>query len=164
MSLTVLIIVDDQDRSRDFYHHVLGAEIARGRDPVILRSHNGMIVLNVGGGPADDKPTVTTAPPAYPDTVSIALTIRVADIQAVYQTWRSRGRSSSPSPGPGRGDPLLPARPGRVSDRSRPDDTVVRPQHLGYGVDLPKTTSRARRGRLGRDPARQRAHHRGPRW
>jgi hypothetical protein len=63
MSLTVLIIVADQDRSRDFYHHVIAAEIVRDRDPVILRFRNSMIVLNVGGGPTSDKPTVTMAPP-----------------------------------------------------------------------------------------------------
>ena len=91
MSLTVLIIVDDQDRSRDFYHHVMGAEIVRDRDPAILRFYNGVIVLNTGGGPTSDKPTVTMAPPADPDTVSMALNIRVADIQAVYHAWRSRG-------------------------------------------------------------------------
>ena len=39
MSLTVLIIVQDQNRSRSFYHHVMGAEIIRDRDPVILRFH-----------------------------------------------------------------------------------------------------------------------------
>jgi hypothetical protein len=38
MSLTVLMIVNNQDRSRDFYHNVLGAEMARDRHPVILRS------------------------------------------------------------------------------------------------------------------------------
>jgi lactoylglutathione lyase len=31
------------------------------------------------------------APLTDPDTVSIALNIRVADIQAVYQAWRDRG-------------------------------------------------------------------------
>jgi catechol 2,3-dioxygenase-like lactoylglutathione lyase family enzyme len=91
MSLTVLMIVNSQDRSRDFYHHVLGAEIVRDRDPVILRFHNGVIVLNVGGGPTSDKPAVTMAPPADRDTVSMALNIRVADIQAVYHAWRARG-------------------------------------------------------------------------
>ena len=91
MTLTVLLIVNDQDRSRDFYHSVLGAEIVRDRDPVILRFHNGMIILNVGGGPTEDKPAVTMAPPANPDTVSTALNIRVADIGAVYEAWRSRG-------------------------------------------------------------------------
>jgi lactoylglutathione lyase len=91
MSLTVLMIVNSQDRSRDFYQHVLGAEIVRDRDPVILRFHNGVIVLNVGGGPTSDKPAVTMAPPADRDTVSMALNIRVADIQAVYHAWRTRG-------------------------------------------------------------------------
>ena len=31
------------------------------------------------------------APPANQDTVSMALNIRVADIQAVYHAWRGRG-------------------------------------------------------------------------
>jgi lactoylglutathione lyase len=91
LSLTVLMIVNNQDRSRDFYHNVIGAEIVRDRDPVILRFHNGVIVLNVGGGPTDEKPTVTMAPPANPDTVSMALNIRVADVHAVYHAWRARG-------------------------------------------------------------------------
>jgi len=91
ISLTVLMIVNNQDRSRDFYHNVLGAEIVRDRDPVILRFHNGVIVLNVGGGPTGDKPMVTMAPPADPDTVSMALNIRVADIHAIYHAWRAKG-------------------------------------------------------------------------
>ena len=91
MSLTVLMIVNSQDRSRDFYHRVMGADIIRDRDPVILKFHNGVIVLNVGGGPTSDKPAVTMAPPAGQDTVSMALNIRVADIQAVYQAWQARG-------------------------------------------------------------------------
>lgn len=49
--LTVLMIVNNQDRSRDLYHNVVGAEIVRDRDPVILRFHNTVIVLNAGGGP-----------------------------------------------------------------------------------------------------------------
>ena len=91
ISLTVLMIVNNQDRSRDFYHNVLGAEIVRDRDPVILRFHNGVIVLNVGGGPTGDKPMVTMAPPADPDIVSMALNIRVADIHAIYHAWRAKG-------------------------------------------------------------------------
>lgn len=91
MSLTVLMIVNNQDRSRDFYRNVMGAEIVRDRDPAILRFHNGVIVLNVGGSPTGDKPTVTMAPPADLDTVSMALNIRVPDIQAVYLAWRERG-------------------------------------------------------------------------
>jgi hypothetical protein len=42
-----------------------------------------VIVLNVGGGPTGDKLAVTMAPPADPDTVSMTLNIRVADIHHV---------------------------------------------------------------------------------
>ena len=51
ISLTGLMTLNNQDRSREFYHNVLGAEIVRDRDPVILRFHNRVIVLNAGGGP-----------------------------------------------------------------------------------------------------------------
>lgn len=91
MVLTVLLIVEDQDRSRDFYTNVLGAEVAMERDPVILKFHNSWIILNVGGGPTEDKPEVTMAVPSDPNTVGCALNIRVADIQAVYEEWRARG-------------------------------------------------------------------------
>ena len=45
----------------------------------------------VGGGPTPDKPTVTLSVPANPDSVSSFMNIRVADIQACYELWRSRG-------------------------------------------------------------------------
>jgi lactoylglutathione lyase len=91
MVLTALLIVADQDRSRAFYKDVLGAKVVLERDPCILQFHNSWIVLNVGGGPTQDKPTVTMATPTNPDTASSALNIRVADIHAVYAEWRSRG-------------------------------------------------------------------------
>ena len=34
---TTLLIVSDQDRSREFYVSVLGASVVRERDPVVLR-------------------------------------------------------------------------------------------------------------------------------
>jgi len=52
---------------------------------------NSWIIINVGGGPTDDKPTVTLETPLDPDRVSSFLNIRVADIEAVYAEWRSRG-------------------------------------------------------------------------
>ena len=91
MVLTTLLIVKDQERSRDFYRDVLGATVLLERDPVILKFHNSWIILNVGGGPTDDKPTVTMSPPSDPDAVSICMNIRVADIRTVYEEWRSRG-------------------------------------------------------------------------
>ena len=43
------------------------------------------------GRPDADKPSVTLSVPADPDLVSSFMNIRVADIQACYQLWRSRG-------------------------------------------------------------------------
>ena len=34
--VTQFLVVSDQDRSRDFYQSVFGAEVVRNRDPVIL--------------------------------------------------------------------------------------------------------------------------------
>ena len=64
--VTHFLVASDQDRSRDSYQSVFGADLVRDRDPVILALANTRIVLNVGGGLTDDKPTVTLAPPPTP--------------------------------------------------------------------------------------------------
>ncbi|MEU8262588.1 VOC family protein [Micromonospora sp. NPDC048999] len=91
MVLTHLLIVRDVDRSREFYRQVLGATVIREREPAILRLHNGYIVINNEGGPTDDKPTVQAQAPADSDSLSSAINIRVTDVRAVYEEWRSRG-------------------------------------------------------------------------
>ena len=55
---------------------------------------NSYIIINVGGGPTDDKPTVTLETPADPDRVSGSSNIRVKDIAAVYAEWSARGANS----------------------------------------------------------------------
>lgn len=89
--LTHLLIVADQDRSREFYRSVLGAEVIRERDPVALRLSNSWLIINTGGGPTDDKPDVIAAPPQSSHVLTSALNIRVADANAVYQEWKARG-------------------------------------------------------------------------
>src|ERR1700749_3742655 len=89
--ITHFLVVSDQDRSRDFYRSVFGATVVLERDPVILKIANSWLILNVGGGPTDDKPTVTLAPPADPSRASAFLNIRVADIAAVYGEWSANG-------------------------------------------------------------------------
>ena len=89
--VTHFLVVSDQDRSRDFYQSVFGAEVLRDRDPVIVALANTRIVLNVGGGPTDDKPTVTLAPPGDPDVSSGFLNLRVRDIAKAYRDWSARG-------------------------------------------------------------------------
>jgi lactoylglutathione lyase len=89
--LTHFLVVSDSDQSRDFYRSVFGATVVRERDPVILKLANSWLILNVGGGPTDDKPAVTLTPPGDPDRVSAFLNIRVADISAAYAQWSARG-------------------------------------------------------------------------
>src|SRR5260370_8011224 len=64
--VTHFLVVSDQERSRAFYQSVFGARVLAERDPVILKIANSWLILNVGGGPTDDKPMVTLPPPADP--------------------------------------------------------------------------------------------------
>jgi lactoylglutathione lyase len=89
--VTHFLVVSDQDRSRDFYASVFGAKVVLERDPVIMRLANSWLILNVGGGPTDDKPAVTLATPDDPDRTSAFLNLRVADIAACYAEWSARG-------------------------------------------------------------------------
>jgi catechol 2,3-dioxygenase-like lactoylglutathione lyase family enzyme len=89
--LTHFIVSDDVERSRRFYSEVLGGEIVRAGEPSFVALANSWIIINVGGGPTDDKPTVTLETPRDPDRVSSFLNIRVADIGAVYAEWKARG-------------------------------------------------------------------------
>jgi catechol 2,3-dioxygenase-like lactoylglutathione lyase family enzyme len=61
--VTHFLVVCGQDRSRDFYRAVFGAEVVRDRDPVILARANTGIVLNVGGGPTTTSRRSGSLPP-----------------------------------------------------------------------------------------------------
>jgi len=93
MELTHLLVVADADRSRDFYRDVLGAELYReyGGTSVVMRFLGTWLLLVTGGGPTEDKPGVTFAPPADPAVASHEMTIRVPDCRAAYETLRARG-------------------------------------------------------------------------
>ena len=86
--LTHFIVSDDVERSRRFYSDVLGGETVREGEPSIVALSNGWVTINAGGGPTEDKPTVTLETPRDPDRVSSFLNIRVAD---VYEEWSARG-------------------------------------------------------------------------
>jgi catechol 2,3-dioxygenase-like lactoylglutathione lyase family enzyme len=89
--LTHFIVSSDVERSRRFYTEVLGGETVREGEPSFVALANGWIIINVGGGPTEDKPTVMLETPPDPDRVSSFLNIRVADIEAVYRDWSARG-------------------------------------------------------------------------
>lgn len=93
VAVTHILVVADPVRSRDFWADMLGAEVYReyGGTSVVLRFAGTWLLLVSGGDPTADKPTVAFAPPSDPDRVSHAMTLRVADCQAVYEALRSRG-------------------------------------------------------------------------
>ena len=59
--------------------------------PAIVQLANAWIIINVGGGPTEDKPGVTLETPSDPNLTSAFLNIRVADIQACYADWTGKG-------------------------------------------------------------------------
>jgi predicted enzyme related to lactoylglutathione lyase len=89
------LTVADIERSARYYESVFGGRILSKGDergaPGVIQIANTWLIVSVGGGPTPDKPSVTLSVPTDPDKVSGFLNIRVADIQACYKLWQSRG-------------------------------------------------------------------------
>jgi predicted enzyme related to lactoylglutathione lyase len=89
------LTVGDIERSLRFYEKVFGGRILSKGDgkgaPGYLRLENAWLIVNVGGGPTPDKPTVVLSVLADPNKVSSFMNLRVADIESCYETWKSRG-------------------------------------------------------------------------
>ena len=94
ISIAHFLTVGDIERSARYYEKVFGARILSlgdGNAPGYLQLANIWMILNVGGGPTPDKPTVVLSVLADQNKVSSFLNLRVADIQACYKLWKSRG-------------------------------------------------------------------------
>ncbi|HYV70271.1 MAG TPA: VOC family protein [Pseudolabrys sp.] len=89
--VTNTLIVRDIQRSIAFYRDVLGATVLREGEPTFLRLGNISLIINVGGGPTDDKPEVLASPPRDQTILSIFLNLRVTNIRRYYDLWSSRG-------------------------------------------------------------------------
>ena len=91
--LAHFIVSDDVERSARFYTEVLGGRLVYSGPGGLtyVQLANSWIIINVGGGPTDDKPTVTLETPRDPDLADSFLNIRVSDIHAVYADWSARG-------------------------------------------------------------------------
>jgi catechol 2,3-dioxygenase-like lactoylglutathione lyase family enzyme len=89
--VTHFIVSDDLERSVRFYSEVLGGKVGAIGPPAAIDLHGTWIIINEGGGPTDDKPTVILQTPPDPDRVSAFLNIRVRDIESTYAEWRARG-------------------------------------------------------------------------
>jgi len=89
--LTQFIVSADVSKSRDFYVDILGGQVVMDGEPTIVKLSNSWIIINVGGGPTDDKPEVVLDVPSDPNLVSAFLNIRVADIASAYAAWSAKG-------------------------------------------------------------------------
>jgi catechol 2,3-dioxygenase-like lactoylglutathione lyase family enzyme len=89
--LTHFIVSEDVERSRAFYSDVLGGEVVLEGEPTMVQLANSWIIINVGGGPTEDKPDVVLETPSDSNRTSAFLNIRVADIQSVYEEWKAKG-------------------------------------------------------------------------
>ncbi|MDE2136727.1 MAG: VOC family protein [Gammaproteobacteria bacterium] len=89
------LTVADVDRSLRFYEKIFGGRILSRGDkdgaPGYLQLANTWIIVNLGGGPTPDKPSVILGVLADPNKVDSFINLRVADIQACYKLWKSRG-------------------------------------------------------------------------
>jgi catechol 2,3-dioxygenase-like lactoylglutathione lyase family enzyme len=102
------LTVADMERSARFYATVFGGRIVSRGDsrgaPAVIEIANTWLIVSIGGGPTPDKPSVTLSTLTDPDRISSFMNIRVADIQACYDLWRSRGASFITEPKPKYGE------------------------------------------------------------
>ncbi len=106
LSIAHFLTVADIGRSARYYEKVFGARILSmgdGNAPAYLQLANIWMILNVGGGPTPDKPTVTLSVPD-PNHINSFMNFRVADIQACYELWKSRGAEFITQPIPKYGE------------------------------------------------------------
>ena len=89
--ITYVLVVADQDRSREFYRSLLGGQVVQECDPTIIKVANTWLTLVTGGGPTDDKPGVSLSTPADPARSSGFINVRVADIAQFYREASAKG-------------------------------------------------------------------------
>ena len=97
ISIAHFLTVADVERSARYYEKVFGARILTmgdGNAPPYLQLANIWMILNVGGGPTPDKPTVTLSVPD-PNHINSFMNFRVADIQGAMNCGKVEEPSSS---------------------------------------------------------------------
>jgi hypothetical protein len=103
ITVTHFLIVADIDRSARWYAKIFDGRILKSGDsngaPAVIQFANTWLLVNVGGGPTRDKPTITLNVHNH-DGFSSFMNVRVADIQACYELWKSRGAEFITAPIP----------------------------------------------------------------
>jgi len=60
-------------------------------NPCMIKLSNAWVIMNPGGGPTPDKPDISVVDYEPGNTVSSFMNLRVADVQACYEQWSSKG-------------------------------------------------------------------------
>jgi hypothetical protein len=89
--VTQFITVRSVARSRAFYSDVLGGQVVLEENPCIVKLANSWVLMNPGGPPTPDKPDISVVNYEAGNTVSSFMNLRVADVQACYELWSSKG-------------------------------------------------------------------------
>lgn len=101
------LTVSDIKRSAEYYAKVFDGKVLSTGDsdgaPAYIQIANTWLLVNVGGGPTPDKPTVTLST-SDPDHINSFMNIRVADIAACYKLWKNRGAEFITEPIPKYGE------------------------------------------------------------
>ena len=155
--LTRLLVVSDLRRAVAWYRDVLGADVVGeyGGTSAVLRFVGSWLLLVTGGGPTADKPTVTMAAPADPDSASAELIVAVPDCRAAHAELVGQGsRRSSPTPSSTRGR-SGPSSAIRTATCSR--SASARPRRRGdrRGRRAPRASGRHGDGPRRRGPRRR---------
>ena len=65
-TVTHFLVSADVKKSLDFYSRILGGKVVMDGEngaPSVVQLENTWVIINLGGGPTDDKPAVYLAPP-----------------------------------------------------------------------------------------------------
>ena len=89
--VTLFITVRKVARSRAFYSEVLGGTVVLEENPCMVKLSNSWVIMNPGGPGTPDKPDISLVDHEPGKTVSAFMNLRVADIQACYEQWSSKG-------------------------------------------------------------------------
>ena len=93
-TVTHFLVSADVKKSLDFYSRILGGKVVMDGEngaPSVVQLENTWVIINLGGGPTDDKPAVYLAPPKDGEAVSSFMNIRVANIAECYERWKGLG-------------------------------------------------------------------------
>jgi hypothetical protein len=66
-------------------------EVVIEDNPCMVKLSNSWVIMNPGGPPTPDKPEISMVNYEPANDVSTFMNLRVADVQACYELWSSRG-------------------------------------------------------------------------